>query len=153
MRKKNLLLILIPIACFVVSIIFYLHNNNYAHVIINDYSFELKIANSLSKQTKGLMYVNNLAEKNGVIFIFDNNQNNKLWMKNTIIPLDMIWVNDRDEIIYIQKNAQPCAQKICRSYGSNDLSKYIIEINAGLCDKYDINIGDKVAINFPKNIF
>jgi uncharacterized membrane protein (UPF0127 family) len=69
-------------------------------------------------------------------------------MKNTLIPLDIIWINSSQNVVYIKKNAQPCTPDYCPSIVPIKNAKYVLEINGGLSDKYEIKVGDKANVSF-----
>ena len=81
-----------------------------------------------------------------MLFVFPGPSKAKFWMKNTLIPLDMIWLNSIGEIIYIKKTAPPCFSETCPTYGTDDLAQYVLEVNAGFADAYNVNVGDGVQI-------
>ena len=113
-------------------------------VCINDNCFEVEIADTPEKSSKGLMNRENLPEKSGMLFVYDKEAIHSFWVKNTLIPLDIIWVNENKEIIYIEKNAQPCKADPCLKYSPDQKSKYVLEINGGLSEKLNINVGQKI---------
>ena len=110
---------------------------------INNIPFLLKISSSPSELTKGLMYVKHLPELSGMFFVFPSNDYHSIWMKNTYIPLDILFINEDNTIVHTHRCAKPfdlthiTTPKKCR---------YIIELNCGTLDKYNIKIGDKIYI-------
>ena len=83
-----------------------------------------------------------------MLFVFEGDGYHSFWMKNTLIPLDIIWINSSQEIVYIERNAQPCTPDYCPLIVPWTYASYVLEINGGLCDEYDINAGDKVNIGY-----
>lgn len=83
-----------------------------------------------------------------MLFIFDDMVSKRgFWMKNTLIPLDIIWLDDQRKIVHIEQDVPPCVQDPCPSYGPDDvMSKYVVEINAGKIDALASEIGDEVVI-------
>ena len=126
-----------------------MHDENIKKVCINNNCFKVEIADNQEKWSKGLMERENLDKDRGMLFVFDQEAVHSFWMKNTLIALDIIWINKDKEIIYIEENALPCKTENCQSYGPNQNSKYVLEINAGLAEKLKINPVDKLVI---KNI-
>jgi len=108
--------------------------------------FFVEIADTPEKQTKGLMYRESLDENRGMLFIFDKQGNYSFWMKNTLIPLDIIWLNENKEVVFMENNARPC-KETCPSINPNQKAKYVLEINSGLANKINLKIGDKVVIS------
>lgn len=92
--------------------------------------FDIEVANTPRKRQQGLMFRNSLAETAGMIFVYQAPGDNKIWMKNTLIPLTVIWLSHDARIIDIKK-LFPCRQPECPIYSVDEPSKYIIELHAG----------------------
>lgn len=114
-------------------------------VIINENTFDVEIADNPAERAKGLMFKKELKENSGMLFIFPISDKHSFWMKNTLIPLDIIWIDKDQEIVYIHENAQPC-RDICNSITPDKDAKYVLEINAGLTKEYNFKVRDKVEI-------
>jgi len=102
---------------------------------------DIEIADNPDKIGTGLMYRRSLPDKAGVLFIFKRPQPLSFWMKNTYIPLDIIFVDENMQIVTIYKNTKPLSEDSIPSYRD---SLYVIEVNAGFCDKYGIQIEDYI---------
>jgi uncharacterized membrane protein (UPF0127 family) len=90
--------------------------------------FDMEVAKSPKQQQLGLMHRKNLAQKSGMIFLYPQAGNIRIWMKNTLIPLTVIWLDDDARVIDIKK-LQPCRQRDCPVFGVNTPSKFVIELN------------------------
>lgn len=110
------------------------------------HNFNIEVADTFATRAEGLMFREELPKNNGMFFIYNSEGNRSFWMKNTLIPLDMIFINSDLEIVSIQRNAQPCNDLFCKSYPSSKPAQYILEINGGLSKELGINIGDKVKL-------
>lgn len=108
--------------------------------------FRVAIADDDHERAAGLMQVNHIDDDEGMLFVFDDENVRTFWMKNTIIPLDMIFIDSGFRIVSIQKNAVPCTAGPCPTYPSVLPVMYVLEINGGLADEKNINAGDVVAI-------
>lgn len=117
-------------------------------VCIKDRCFTVEIAANQSQREYGLMNREHLDPDRGMLFVFEGDGYHSFWMKNTLIPLDIIWINSSQEIVYIERNAQPCTPDYCPLIDPWTNASYVLEINGGLCDEYDINAGDKVNIGY-----
>ena len=106
--------------------------------------YDVEIANTVEKRKKGLMFKKELQSDKGMLFIFPNSKLVQIWMKNTFIPLDIIYVSKNNIITQIVKNALPNNDTI---YYSKNLTKYVLEINAGQTNNHGIKIGDKLYID------
>ncbi len=105
------------------------------------YSLNIEIADDEAKRMQGLMYRDTMAENEGMLFVFPQAQEQSFWMKNTIMPLDIIYVNAEKRIITIQKNAVPYSEN---SIPSNGPAQFVVEVNAGFCDRHNLEPGDHI---------
>lgn len=113
-------------------------------VCINDNCFFIEVAKTAEERARGLMFRESLSENRGMLFIFEEEGTRSFWMKNTKISLDIIWIDAGDKIVHIEKNVLPCEKDACQSYKPIEKAKYVLEINAGLCDKFNISVGNVV---------
>lgn len=104
--------------------------------------FTIEMAVSDEERMKGLMYRKSLAEGRGMLFDFSPEQNVQMWMKNTYIPLDMIFIRADGTILSIAQNTTPLSEKIISSGG---LAKGVLEVAGGTARKLGIAPGDRVA--------
>ena len=104
----------------------------------------VEIADDNEERTKGLMFREYLGENEGMLFVFDDAQIRTFWMKNTKIPLDIIFISEDLEIINI-KQAEPCINDHCRVYSSEGNAKYVLEVNRGFSERNGINSGNKLV--------
>ena len=79
-------------------------------VSLNEKTFEVEIADTSLERAQGLMFRAELKEYQGMLFIFPISEKHSFWMKNTLIPLDIIWIDENKKIVYIYENAQPCRE-------------------------------------------
>lgn len=101
---------------------------------------EIEVAATDAEQQEGLMNRPWMEESQGMLFIFNDNTERAFWMKNTIMALDIIYVNSNKQIVTIAKNCQPFSEKNIPSYKP---AQYVIEVIAGFTDKYNIKEGDR----------
>jgi len=106
--------------------------------------FSIELAKTPEQHAKGLMFRESLPDNQGMFFVFEADEPRSFWMKNTLIPLDIIFIN-KDFIITGISHAIPCTHDPCTIY--NGTGKYVLEINAGLSQKYNISVGDRIALN------
>ncbi len=123
-------------------------NQKYAEVCFNNKEtcFKAEIADTKAERQKGLMYRKNLKQDNGMLFIFDQEGIYPFWMKNTLISLDIIWINEKKEVVFIKKNAEPCKSNICKTINPEKKAIYVLEINANLTDISGIKEGANITI-------
>jgi len=115
-------------------------------VEIGSVQVSVELPGTPAEMARGLMHREHLGENNGMLFVFEKDQPQSFWMKNTLIPLDMIFINSNDKIVDIL-SAEPCEKDHCRSYVSKDDAKYVLEVNKGFSEKHNIEIGDEVMLS------
>lgn len=109
--------------------------------------FELEIAQTPSERAKGLMFRESLDTNKGMLFVYKQEGIYPFWMKNTLIPLDIVWINQNQEVVYINTNTQPCISDPCPSYNPNTNALFVLEINAGVSDSIGLKPGDKLLFS------
>jgi uncharacterized protein len=128
------------------------NTSNMPTISINDtHEFEVTIADSNEERMSGLQHVSDLKNNEGMWFVFDAPQVLSFWMKDTLISLDIIFVNENLEIINIAENVPPCReaspeQLFCESYFSDEPASYVLEINGGLSEELGILKGDVIKL-------
>lgn len=106
--------------------------------------FQVEIADTPAKRAMGLQYRRELANDRGMIFLFPGESPQTFWMKNTPIPLDMVFINQDHVIVGIVEQAVPFSLD-SRSVGA--ASQFVLEINGGLAKKLGIQTGDRVRFD------
>ncbi len=104
-------------------------------------NMEAKFADTINERAQGLMNVKTLGENEAMLFIFEQEEARKMWMENTYVPLDMLFVNGKREIFNFKENAQPLSREIIYSAGP---ALYVVEVQGGFVKKNNINIGDRI---------
>ena len=104
-------------------------------------TLDIEIADNAYETQTGLMYRSQLGQNQGMLFIFPDMQMRSFYMKNTKIPLDIIYINDQMEIVSFQKHAKPFDET---SLPSDAPAKYVLEINAGLSDSWQLDMNEKI---------
>jgi uncharacterized membrane protein (UPF0127 family) len=125
---------------------FYTFSNEKIDVSIynKNITFNVEVAKTIEERRTGLMYRKKLLNNEGMLFIFPREKIIQLWMKHTYIPLDVIFISENKVIVDIKKNMEKLSETIVKSKVK---SRYALEFNAGLINKLDIEIGDKVLFN------
>ncbi len=128
-----------------------LNSHESKFILKNKIQIDLEISNTFEKREIGLMHRKFLDKFKGMIFIYDKVEIVNIWMYNTYIPLDIIFLKDKN-IINIIKNASPCLQLPCELYSSKEPIDTVIEINAGMSDQLKLKNGDNLEIFSGTNI-
>lgn len=102
---------------------------------------KVEIANTPDARELGLMYRNHLEEDAGMIFIFPGPTAAQFWMKNTVIPLDMLFADSNGKVLGIVANAQPYSEALLGGFAG---TVYVLEVNAGYAAKHHIVAGDRL---------
>ncbi|MCM3691044.1 DUF192 domain-containing protein [Neobacillus niacini] len=106
----------------------------------------VQVADTPKIRDKGLMFVNRLPENEGMLFVFSAETYGGFWMKNTLIPLSIAFLNADGKILKILDMA-PCKEDICPTYDPEISYHYALEVNLGWFEKKQIRAGDFVIIN------
>ena len=98
-------------------------------LIINGARYSIEIAKTWKQRSQGLMFRESLDIRQGMLFVYPQPGNHRIWMKNTLIPLSVIWLDDNETVIEV-KILPPCKLDPCPSYGVSEPAKYIIELSS-----------------------
>ena len=110
----------------------------------------VEVPDDLEESMRGLMFRKHLPGNAGMLFAYYDEKPRTFWMKNTLIPLDMIFVNGSSKIIEIKENVPPCAQDECPTYPSKEPAQYVLEVNAGFVQEKGIKVGDRLVAGFSE---
>ncbi|BAZ01492.1 hypothetical protein NIES37_54940 [Tolypothrix tenuis PCC 7101] len=113
----------------------------------NNTKIQLEVAQTPEQQEMGLMYRKSLPDNRGMLFKFPSAQAVRFWMKNTLIPLDMVFMQN-GVVKYIKTSAPPCTSDPCPTYGPNTLVDTVIELRAGRATELGLKLGDSIKIKF-----
>jgi hypothetical protein len=102
---------------------------------------DIEIADNDYERQLGLMNRESMDEMQGMLFIFPEEKFQSFWMMNTLFSLDILFINSQKEIVTIHKNTKPLSEL---SYPSSKPAVYVLEVNAGFCERHNVNLGDKV---------
>ncbi len=103
--------------------------------------YSLEIARTPEDQARGLMFRESLPPRFGMLFPFPEPGVHGFWMKNTMIPLDIIWMDSAGKVIFISANTPPCKADPCPSYGPDAPAASVLEIAGGMASKEKIAVG------------
>ena len=109
----------------------------------------IMLARTFAEKAQGLMYYESLAENRGMLFVYQQPRNMSFWMKNTMIPLDLIFISENLEIIEWIENMEPGfgqPETALPKYKSTQPAQYALELNAGQVKKLGLKIGDRLDI-------
>lgn len=152
MKLSTIVTILVVLILIIISVLYlavHTKDGNYSRVDFihpggTSDTVYVEVADNLQAQEKGLMYRTSMDHDKGMLFVFDHESRQSFWMKNTLLPLDMVFVAGDLTIIDINNNATPNNEEVFTSCGA---CKYVVEVNGGYCKEQNITIGDKIKIS------
>ena len=106
-----------------------------------DSRVRVELARSQNEMARGLMYRQQLDEDAGMLFIYQQDGDHHFWMKNTYLPLDMVFLGADGKVVGIVENAEPMTTT---SRSVNTPSRYVLEVNAGYCRRHGVRNGTRV---------
>lgn len=108
-------------------------------------AINVELAISQDEQSLGLMYRDHMDQNHGMVFPYNKPQSLNFWMKNTLIPLDIIFLDENRKVVNIAK-AMPCKEDElpCEIYRSTAPAMYVLEVNQGVAEKHKLKIGDEL---------
>ncbi|NJL37220.1 MAG: DUF192 domain-containing protein [Leptolyngbyaceae cyanobacterium SM1_4_3] len=118
-----------------------------AQVIIGDQQIGLEVARTPQQQAMGLMFRSEIPADRGMLFEFEPARPVSFWMRNVLVPLDMIFLLD-GEVQAIAANVPPCTTPTCPTYGPEGFVNQVIELRGGRAAELGLQAGDQIAIDF-----
>jgi uncharacterized protein len=116
-------------------------------VEIRGKTFTIEIAEDDASREHGLMDRAQMDEDHGMLFIFQDDAPRAFWMKNTKLPLDMIFADANRKIVSVTHGAEPCVTERCPAYTSGAPARYVLELNAGQAAKLGLTSGDELIVH------
>jgi len=110
-----------------------------------DKCFTVELAVTPEERAKGLMNRERLDADRGMLFVFEKEDNYPFWMKNTKIPLDIIWMDENKEVVYVSRDTQPCTKDPCPLINPGKNARYVLEVSAGTADLLGLREGDNAS--------
>ncbi len=117
-------------------------------VVLRGQTFNVDLAVSREEQARGLMFVESMPANRGMLFIFPGEAPRSFWMKNTRIPLDILYFDSDLALVSLWQNVRPCAADPCPSYPSRAPARYVLELNAGMAASLGVERGDQLELLF-----
>jgi len=104
------------------------------------------------ERAKGLMFREKILPEQGMLFVFEIEDIHAFWMKNTLIPLDMLWLDSERRVIHIEANVPACKEDPCPSYGPQWPARYVLELKAGMAAANGIKLYDRLQFVLPARL-
>jgi uncharacterized protein len=145
--KKYISPIILAFILFILIILFIVFPHQEPNFVeINKKKVYVEIAKTQEQKAQGLMFRKSLKENKGMLFIFPDSTILNFWMKNTLIPLDIIFIKENLEISDIAQ-AAPCTIEPCAIYSSSVPVMYVLEVNSNYTEKNEIKVGQKIVMS------
>jgi uncharacterized membrane protein (UPF0127 family) len=112
-------------------------------------SVTAELAITPEERAQGLMFRKNIEFDQGMLFIFDKEDFYSFWMKNMLIPLDLIWLDGEKRIVHIERCLPPCEEEPCPSYPPKVPALYVLELKAGSAEQRGLKIFDRLDFILP----
>ena len=111
-------------------------------VKIGNATVNAEVADTEPKQVRGLMFRDKLPADDGMIFAFGGDGRHGIWMLNTSIPLDIVWLDKGKKVVHVEEKVPPCrALLVCPIYRPGPDSRYVLEVNSGFAKRHNIKEG------------
>ena len=108
--------------------------------------FDVEIADNQEARARGLMFRDSMAADHGMLFIFESPYVQTFWMKNTRIPLDILYFDSNYKLVSVQERVPPCRSDPCAQYPSTGPAQYVLELNSGMAEKLGAKPGDVLTV-------
>lgn len=108
--------------------------------------FSVELATDDASRERGLMMRTQLAADHSMLFVFADTDQRSFWMKNTLIPLDILFFDADRKLVSMQLNALPCKADPCATYPSEKPARYVLELAAGTAGRLGVRAGDELKV-------
>lgn len=116
-------------------------------VELDGHSFSIEVADTDATREHGLMDRTQMDADHGMLFVFQDDAPRAFWMKNTKIPLDMLFFDAERRLVSVQHNVPPCTADPCPAYPSGAPARYVLELNGGQARTLGVTSGDELQIH------
>lgn len=116
-------------------------------VVLKGERFSVELATTPKEQALGLMFRDSMDSNHGMLFIFPSATTRSFWMKNTRIPLDILYFDENLRLVSVAQNVRPCRTQQCPAYSSTGPAQYVLELNAGKASALGVKPGDELVLD------
>jgi hypothetical protein len=145
MKKRTVISGIILALAVAAGIFLLLINVKIKEVCFYDRCITADVARTAEERMKGLQFRASLGRDEGMLFVFPSSQRQSFWMKDTLIPLDIIWMDGNRRIVFLMPHVPPCETEKCPVYTPDADASYVLEINAGAAAEMGLSVGDQAV--------
>lgn len=120
-------------------------------VCFGEECIQVEVVRKEAEMRRGLQFRESLGADAGMLFIFSQSRRHAFWMKDTLIPLDMVWMDHARRIVHIEEDVPPCQSDPCPSYTPSQEAFYVLEVNAGCAAGYRLRTGMVADFRLKEN--
>jgi uncharacterized membrane protein (UPF0127 family) len=127
---------------------------NYVEIFIGEgetITVNVEVADTEIKRATGLSNRRYLGDYDGMLFIFDEKVNRPFWMKDMLISIDIIFIDESGFIVDIAQENEPCTEYYCPQIMSSKMYKYVLEVNEGFCKSNGVEVGQSVVMHLASS--
>ncbi|MCQ8104349.1 DUF192 domain-containing protein [Methylomonas sp. SURF-2] len=117
-----------------------------------NHQLDVEIADTPALRELGLMHREHLADNRGMLFVYPDQELRGVWMKNTLLALDVLFLSADHKVVSMLPHLTPCRHDPCPNYLSSAPAKYMLEVNAGFIEKNQIEIGREVMLDYRHDV-
>lgn len=147
-RKKILVLVIGGFLILSSAILLWVNRRERGWVCFQGNCFSVELARTAAEQARGLMFRRELGQDRGMLFVFDQEKDLPFWMKNALIPLDIIWVDQEQKVVFVEEMARPCVQDSCPLIDPGQKARYVWEIPGGRARAIGLKVGDQLELRY-----
>lgn len=115
------------------------------------FQIEAEIADTAERVARGYMFRRRVKKDEGMVFVFPEPEFHSFWMKNTLVPLDILWMDEAFTVVHVEMSVPPCRADPCPSYGPIRKVRYVLETRAGTARREGVKPGDVIHVAFPES--
>lgn len=117
-------------------------------VVLHGQRFSTEFATTDDSRAMGFMNRTSIPGDHSMLFVFADDEPRSFWMKNTLVPLDILYFDKSLKLVAMQLNAQPCKADPCSVYPSGEKdARYVLELNGGVAGKLGLKLGDALKVD------
>ena len=147
-RRKILVLVVGGFLILSSAILLWINRQERGQVCFKGSCFSVELARTAAEQARGLMFRKEMGQGQGLLFVFNQEKELPFWMKNTLIPLDIVWIDQEQRVVFVEEMAQPCLQDPCPFIDPQAEARYVWEIPGGRVQTIGLEVGDQLELKY-----